>query len=115
MSIIYCIKFILKFFECIPKNLSKILTKLDYLNFCVFSIFIGASHLFGIQCVNVELSFFLTFRKIYFQAFNCEYFMYVCVHVCMTEIKEEGRKDGGGKKEITKTERKKINSWNIHY
>lgn len=85
------------------------------MNFCVFSIFNGASHLFGIKCVNMEIPFFLTFRKIYFQAFNCEYFMYVYVHVCMTEIKEEERKDEEGKKEITKAERKKINSWNIHY
>lgn len=41
--------------------------------------------------------------------------MCVCVHVCMTEIKEEGRKNEGGKKKITKTERKTINTWNILY
>lgn len=65
--------------------------------------------------MNVEIPFLLTFGKIFFKHLIYEYFMYMCVHVCMTEIKEEGRKNEGGKKKITKTERKTMNTWNIHY
>ena len=50
--------------------------------------------------------FFLLLEKYFFKHLIYEYFMYICVHVCMTEIKEEGRKNEGGKKKITKTESK---------